>query len=258
MTETDAAVWKALSDPVRRTILDALRDGPLTTGTLCEKFDQTRFGVMKHLSVLEEAGLISVERRGRERWNYLNAVALKTALDRWLTPFQQLWSVSLSLLADKIGEESKMPGQALNRVLDIRQEAIFPASRNLVFKALTEGVNDWWCMRQTGPESILCLVPEIGASMIEESLDGRHKAIWARVEEVRVPDLLYLSGRFAVEGAVAGRVHFDLQDLGDKGCRLTVSHQAIGPFAGDAQPMFSEGWRDLIENHLRAYLGKAG
>src|SRR5271166_3682777 len=146
MTETDAAVWKALSDPVRRTILDALRDGPLTTGTLCEKFDQTRFGVMKHLSVLEEAGLISVERRGRERWNYLNAVALKTALDRWLTPLQQLWSVSLSLLADKIGEESKMPGQALNRVLDIRQEAIFPASRNLVFKALTEGVNDWWCM----------------------------------------------------------------------------------------------------------------
>jgi len=59
------AVWKALADATRRTILDELRSKPRTTGDLCRLFAMTRFGVMKHLRALEEAGLVLVERRGR-------------------------------------------------------------------------------------------------------------------------------------------------------------------------------------------------
>ncbi len=64
-------IWRALADPHRRGILEALRAGPRTTGQLSEGSEITRYGVMKHLATLVEAGLVRVERRGRERWNHL-------------------------------------------------------------------------------------------------------------------------------------------------------------------------------------------
>jgi DNA-binding transcriptional ArsR family regulator/uncharacterized protein YndB with AHSA1/START domain len=258
MQDIDEAIWKALGDHVRRTILDQLRDGPKTTGALAALFEQTRFGVMKHLDVLEGAGLIAVERRGRERWNYLNAPALKSALDRWLTPFQHLWTNRLAALAQAIEETSRMSTAQTPQFLDIRQEVELAAPMDAVFAALTKNIDRWWLSpyRQTGAESRLELLPVIGSAMIEESLDGRHKAIWARVEEVHEPHLLYLSGRFAVTGAVAGRIHFDLKAEGETGCRLTVSHQAFGAIGEETQGHFTEGWRDLLDRRLRAFLAE--
>jgi len=70
-------VWKALSDPTRRTILDLLRDGPRTTTEIVESFPRlTRFAVMKHLDVLREAGLVQTRELGRQRMNSLNAVPI--------------------------------------------------------------------------------------------------------------------------------------------------------------------------------------
>jgi DNA-binding transcriptional ArsR family regulator len=86
--ETDA-VWKALADPTRRRVLDELRKGPKTTGTLCGLFDMSRFGVMKHLQVLEDAGLVIVERVGRERWNHLNPTPIRSIYRRWIRPFEE-------------------------------------------------------------------------------------------------------------------------------------------------------------------------
>jgi len=254
----DEVIWKAIGDPVRRTILDRLKDGPKTTGALAALFEQTRFGVMKHLDVLEAAGLIVVERRGRERWNYLNAIALKSALDRWLTPFQHLWSNRLAALAGAIEENSRMSAAQAPQFLDIRQETVLAAPVEAVFAALTKNIDRWWQSpyRQTGAESRLELLPVIGSAMMEESLDGRHKAIWARVEEVYAPHLLYLSGRFAVTGAVAGRIHFDLKAEGETGCRLTVSHQAFGAIGEEMRGHFTDGWRDLIDCRLRAFLAE--
>jgi DNA-binding transcriptional ArsR family regulator len=83
---SDEQVWKALSSPHRRAILDALRDGPLTTTTLPEL---SRYAVMQHLGVLERAGVVLVRRDGRERWNELNAVPIQRELERWLGAFQQ-------------------------------------------------------------------------------------------------------------------------------------------------------------------------
>ena len=83
------AVWKALADPTRRRVLDELRRAPQTTGHLCDLFAMSRFGVMKHLRVLEEAGLVIVERRGRERWNHLNPVPIREIYRRWIRPFEE-------------------------------------------------------------------------------------------------------------------------------------------------------------------------
>jgi DNA-binding transcriptional ArsR family regulator len=82
------AVWKALADPTRRRILDLLRAAPRTTGELADEFESTRFAVMKHLGVLVEAGLVVVERRGRERLNHLNPVPIRALYRRWIRPFE--------------------------------------------------------------------------------------------------------------------------------------------------------------------------
>ena len=80
-------IFKALSAPVRRQILDDLRDQPLTTGTLCDHFPELdRCTVMQHLKVLEGADLIIPERRGRERWNHLNPLPIHDIHERWIGP----------------------------------------------------------------------------------------------------------------------------------------------------------------------------
>ena len=85
-----AEVWKALSSPHRRALLDALRDGPRTTSQLRSVLpDLSRYAVMQHLDILEAAGVILVRREGRERWNELNAVPIQRELERWLNRFSQ-------------------------------------------------------------------------------------------------------------------------------------------------------------------------
>jgi DNA-binding transcriptional ArsR family regulator len=86
----DDLIYKALAAPVRREILDALRDNPQTTGELCARFPQlNRCTVMQHLGVLEQADLVLVRRIGRVRWNYLNAIPIKRIHDRWIGPYAQ-------------------------------------------------------------------------------------------------------------------------------------------------------------------------
>ena len=86
----DARIWKALGSPHRRALLDALRDGPRTTSALCEVLPQlSRYAVMQHLRVLEQASVVLVRREGGERWNELNAVPIQRELERWLNGFQQ-------------------------------------------------------------------------------------------------------------------------------------------------------------------------
>jgi DNA-binding transcriptional ArsR family regulator len=80
-------IWKALADSSRRSILDRLRDGPRTTRDLCRSFRTSRFAVMKHLDVLAGAGLLVVERRGRDRWNHLDPAPLRS-IERWLGPYE--------------------------------------------------------------------------------------------------------------------------------------------------------------------------
>ncbi|MCU1400337.1 MAG: ArsR family transcriptional regulator [Acidimicrobiales bacterium] len=78
-------VFRALSNSTRRRILDLLRDRPLTTGDLCSSFPGfDRCTTMQHLGVLEQAGLVIIQRKGRERWNHLDVLPIKNIHDRWI------------------------------------------------------------------------------------------------------------------------------------------------------------------------------
>jgi DNA-binding transcriptional ArsR family regulator len=89
-------VWKALSDSTRRSILDILRKGPRTTTELVEAFPHlSRFGVMKHIDVLREAGLIHTREERRQRINSLNVVPIRQIYERWVGRFEELWASHL-------------------------------------------------------------------------------------------------------------------------------------------------------------------
>jgi DNA-binding transcriptional ArsR family regulator len=100
-------VWKALSDATRRAILDFLRDGPRTTTEIVESFPHmTRFGVMKHLDVLREAQLVQTREAGRQRLNSLNVLPIRQIYERWVGPFQELWSSVLLGIKDSAEKDS--------------------------------------------------------------------------------------------------------------------------------------------------------
>src|SRR3954451_16057285 len=89
-------VWKALSDSTRRSILDLLRQGPRTTTELVQAFPHlSRFGVMKHIEVLREAGLIHTREERRQRINSLNVVPIRQIYERWVGRFEELWASHL-------------------------------------------------------------------------------------------------------------------------------------------------------------------
>jgi len=86
--EREDRVFKALANPTRRAMLDALKNRPQTTGALCARFAALdRCTVMQHLRVLERADLVIVRRAGRERWNHLNPLPIKQIHDRWIGPY---------------------------------------------------------------------------------------------------------------------------------------------------------------------------
>ena len=83
-------IFKALASPTRRRMLDEIRDQPLTTGDLCQRFPELdRCTVMQHLKVLEGADLVIARREGRERWNHLNSMPIKQIHDRWIGPYAE-------------------------------------------------------------------------------------------------------------------------------------------------------------------------
>src|ERR687891_1327446 len=91
------AVFRALADPTRRELLDELlREDGQTLSALEARLPMTRFGVMKHLRVLEEAGLVTVQRRGREKLHFLNPVPIRLVHDRWVSKYAEPWAAALS------------------------------------------------------------------------------------------------------------------------------------------------------------------
>ena len=96
-------VFRALADPTRRRLLDELfeQDGQTLT-SLEQRLPMTRFGVMKHLRILEEAGLVVTKRRGREKLHFLNAVPIRLVHDRWVSKYAEPWAAGLSDLKHEL------------------------------------------------------------------------------------------------------------------------------------------------------------
>ena len=98
-------IFKALASPTRRRILDEIKDAPLTTGDLCERFPELdRCTVMQHLKVLEGAGLVVARREGRERWNHLDALPVHAIHERWIGPYAAYAASMLSRLRKQVEE----------------------------------------------------------------------------------------------------------------------------------------------------------
>jgi len=97
------AVFRALADPTRRDLLDELfRADGQSLSALERRFSMTRFGVMKHLKILEEAGLVVTRRQGREKLHFLNAVPIRLVHDRWVSKYAEPWAATLSGLKTRL------------------------------------------------------------------------------------------------------------------------------------------------------------
>ena len=110
VTDDDDRVFKALSDPTRRFLLDLLfqRDGRTLT-ELESGIEMTRFGVMKHLRILEEAGLVVTRRSGREKLHFLNPVPIRMIHDRWIDKYTERQVTALTELKHELEEQKWQP-----------------------------------------------------------------------------------------------------------------------------------------------------
>ena len=103
-------IFKALADPTRRGLLDLLRDEPRTVGDLAEAFPGlSRYAVMKHLRVLEDAGLGRTRKDGRKRWKHLDPAPLRRMYERWVSPYADLWAASLERVSRLAEEPDERP-----------------------------------------------------------------------------------------------------------------------------------------------------
>src|SRR5881392_1425228 len=101
-------VFRALADPTRRSLLDELfKDDGQTLSALEQRLPMTRFGVMKHLRILEEAGLVVTRKRGREKLHFLNPVPIRLIHDRWVSKYAEPWAAGLSDLKHDLEKETE-------------------------------------------------------------------------------------------------------------------------------------------------------
>ena len=108
MAENLSPVFKALADPTRRELLARLfeRDGQ-SLSALKEGLPMSRFGVMKHLRLLEDAGLVTTQKRGREKLHFLNPVPIRLIHDRWVGKYAEPWALALSELKQDLEKDKE-------------------------------------------------------------------------------------------------------------------------------------------------------
>ena len=139
MVSDDDAVFKALADPTRRMLLDRLfeRDGR-TLSELEAQLPMTRFGVMKHLRVLEEAGLIATRKVGREKLHYLNPVPIQLIADRWINKYEAARASALAnlkaVLEGELEGENAMTTESKPKLVN---QIIIKAPQARVWEAIT-------------------------------------------------------------------------------------------------------------------------
>jgi DNA-binding transcriptional ArsR family regulator/uncharacterized protein YndB with AHSA1/START domain len=251
-----AHVWRALADPTRREILDLLRAGPRTTGAVCEAFPVTRFAVIRHLGVLAEAGLITVQRRGRERWNYVNAVPLRQELERWLTPFGA--RLAEATLALKSAVESAHPAppegdpsmstqqqaRLADGQIDVATEMEIAAPREKVFAAVAD-VARWWPHRFRG-EATVVFEAHVGGRWFEDWGDG-NGALYGTVGVLDRPGRLSITGPMGMAGPVTSVWSVQLEEAGPDRTIVRGSHRAFGDIDDDTAAAYSQGWTEVYD-----------
>ena len=234
------AVFKALADPTRRSLLDELfRSDGQTLRALEERFDMTRFGVMKHLKQLEEAGLIVTRRQGREKLHYLNPVPIRLVHDRWVSKYAEPWAAGLSEIKHRLERQMEKVFEIYIRTTPEQLwEAITDPAIRAKYNFGTSVHSDW------KPGSRLeTSHPNAGAPLGE-----------GEILEVDPPNRLVhtmvalWSDEVKAEGE--SRVTWDIEAVGDS-CRLTVTHDQLREGANDelygGWPMILSGLKTWLE-----------
>jgi len=261
MHQMAQTTWKALADPVRREILDLLREESRTTGDICGAFPHlTRFGVLNHMAVLKDAGLLRAEQRGRERVNHIEAEPLRAAYEDWMRNYEGLWSGRLGRLKTFVDEKEKrrmMPEDPLptaNLVtLNIEQSLDFKVPPAELFRALTLDIGEWWGTPNTSADvRDVVFDPNLGGLVRQVTRDGGGTVLFT-VQSIQRDRLIVLSGSLGFDKVIAGTVRLELETTRDGGTRLFLKHWAIGELGPTAQEGFTKGWKSLLDDKLRAY-----
>lgn len=234
-------VFRALADATRRKLLDQLlkRDGQ-TLSELERRLPMTRFGVMKHLQVLEDAHLVVTRRRGREKLHFLNPVPIRRIHDRWVTKYAEPWAAGLSALKDVL--EDRTMEKIFEIYIKTTPERLWQAIVDPEMRQkYTFGVgvrSDW-----TKGSHYEGTAPKMGAPILEgENL------------EVEPPRRLVQSYRALwsddVKGEGTSRVTWEIEPIKDS-CKLTVTHDQLREGANSelygGWPMILSGLKTLLE-----------
>lgn len=235
-------VFKSLADPTRRSLLDELfkQDGQ-TLSALEGRLpagQMTRFGVMKHLRVLEEAGLIVTKRRGREKLHFLNAVPIRLIHDRWVSKYAAPWTAALSEI------KHRLEGKTMQKVFEI----YIKTTPERLWKAITDTE-----MRRKYNFGIVVTSDWTPGSRYEGVGQGT-PILEGENLEVSPPRRLVQSFRALwgedVKSEGTSRVTWEIEPIGDS-CRLTVTHDQLREGANDqlfgGWPMILSGLKTLLE-----------
>ncbi len=233
-------VFKALADPTRRSLLDELfREDGQTLSALEERFSMTRFGVMKHLKQLEEAGLVVTKRRGREKIHFLNPVPIRLVHDRWVSKYAEPWAAALSGLKDRLESPMEKVFEIYIRTTPERLwEAITDGEIRSKYNFGSRVSSDW--------------TPGSRLEMSHPNADGLlGEGEILEVDRPRrlVHSMLALwSDEVKSEGT--SRVTWEIEPIGDS-CRLTVTHDQLREGANTelygGWPMILSGLKTWLE-----------
>jgi uncharacterized protein YndB with AHSA1/START domain/biotin operon repressor len=232
-------VFKALADPTRRSLLDELfRADGQTLSALEERLPMTRFGVMKHLKQLEEAGLVVTRRRGREKLHFLNPVPIRLVHDRWVSKYAQGWVAGLSDLKTELEKTMEKVFEIYIRTTPERLwEAITDTETRSKYTFGARIVSDFTAgarFEQSTPDGTLLGDGEILESDPPRRLVQTLNALWG--EDVKA------------EGT--SRVTWEITPVGDS-CCLKVTHDQLREGANDqlygGWPMILSGLKTWLE-----------
>jgi len=246
MDEMDA-VFKALADPTRRRVLDALfQDDGQTLSALESRLPMTRFGVMKHLRVLEEARLITTRRRGREKLHFLNPVPIRLIHDRWVSKFAAPWAAALSALKQDLEQDLDVKERRLEKVFEI----YIKTTPERLWEAITSAE-----MRRTYWFGVGVTSDWTPGSRYEATHPQGATPIFAGENlEVDPPRRLVQTymAQWSEDAQREGtsRVTWEIEPIGDS-CKLTVIHDQLREGASEAiyggWPQVLSGLKTLLE-----------
>jgi uncharacterized protein YndB with AHSA1/START domain/DNA-binding transcriptional ArsR family regulator len=249
-------VFRALADPTRRGLLDELfeQDGQ-TLSALERRLPMTRFGVMKHLRVLEDAGLVATRRRGREKLHFLNPVPIRLVHDRWVSKYAEPWAAGLSGLKKRLEDTTMEKFQEAGLTLaegDTR--AVFEIFIKTTPERLWEAITDpeMRAKYSFGVETHSEWTPgsEYKASVpgVIDIGEGENVEVDPPRRLVQTFTALW-SDEVKAEGA--SRVTWEIEPVGDDSCRLTVVHdelrEGVNPEIYGGWPQILSGLKTLLE-----------